>query len=461
MKVLFVLRHMIYFRLFDGAIRELAKQGYDVHISFSDVKKHNEFLKTDRAVHQCVLDYPNVTYGYTEEVKDKNPLLRDLKFILRHMAGYTIYLSPEYHPPAPVLMKRWQRYFPRRARKFSRSRVGKWLLAQPWTPTWLQRIERRLPINPSVKNWLANNRPDLVVASPYVQVDPEEVEYIKAAKKLKIPTVVAVASWDNLTNKGTFADVPDRVLLWNKGLADEAMRIHRIPAKRIAITGAPVFDPWFEMQPSVDRDAFCKGIGIDSSNPYFVYLGSSKFISKDETIFMDKLAKALTNDAHTQHINIVIRPHPSNSDCWMNYPETSSIVIFPRRGDLPDVQSSRQTYFDTLYHSHGVIGVNTSAFIEAAIIDRPCITLLDDFYRQTQEELPHFHHLLDAGFLETSASIDEFLKIVAAISKGADQKALQRRQFVETFVRPRGIEQPTAPIMGAMLIDVMKRTLIS
>lgn len=457
MKFLFVLRHMVYFRFFEGAIRELAAQGHTVHVTFSkDVSKKGATV-SDRAILQCARDYPDrITYGENEDVTAQTGAVRYLKYMLRHLAGYTIYLDQEYQPRSPILMTRWRGSFPPKTRWLTGTRPMMWLLSRRWARPMLQWFERRLPVKASLVAWLDSFRPDVVIASPYVQTDPEEVEYIKAAKKLKIPTVVAVASWDNLTNKGTFADVPDRVLVWNEGLADEAVRIHRIPRKRIIITGAAAFDTWFEMQPSRERAAFCGQLGIDPTQPYITYLCSSWFISKDETVFVDKLVQALQANPATQHVNLVVRPHPLHLAPWADYPDTAHVVVFPRDGQMPDVAADRQLYFDTLYHSCAVIGVNTSAFIEAAIVDRPCLTLLDEHYQATQAQIPHFHHLMDAGFLETRYTLPDFIALVATIAEGVDAKAALRRQFVEAFVRPHGRDKSVAPIMAAAIADVAK-----
>ena len=84
--------------------------------------------------------------------------------------------------------------------------------------------------------------PDVVVASPYIFSLSREVEYVKAARSLGIPTVVVVLSWDNLTSKGTFHVLPDLTLVWNSALAEEAASLHDVPKEKLVVTGAPVFD---------------------------------------------------------------------------------------------------------------------------------------------------------------------------------------------------------------------------
>src|SRR5690606_25851222 len=99
----------------------------------------------------------------------------------------------------------------------------------------------------------------------------------------------AVASWDNLTNKGLIQIRPDRVLLWNAVQEREAVIMHNIPPASIHKTGAQLYDHWFEMSPSVDYAAFCfRAGGLDPTKPTILYLCSSSFVCPDEVSFVEE-----------------------------------------------------------------------------------------------------------------------------------------------------------------------------
>ena len=68
--------------------------------------------------------------------------------------------------------------------------------------------------------------------------------------------------------------------------------------------------------------------------------------------------------------------------------------VFPRGGDNPIDPANRADFFDSIYHSAAVVGINTSAMIEAAIIGRPVCSMLAEEFAGTQEGTIHFHHLL-------------------------------------------------------------------
>lgn len=442
MKVLFVSRHMAYFRHFDGVVRQLCSNGHTVEVLFGRVSAPSI---TNRALLACQAEMNGCKSGWALTRSD---WWCKLLFSVRELISYANYLKPQ-HPATSVLVKRWERKVPRPLRIAIRNKGIKKLLARDEVQRALRKVESLAPPDSAIARWLEENKPDAVVASPFIFAFSIEVDYIKAAKALGIPTVVIVASWDNLTTKGTFQIIPDVILVWNYALLEEAVKLHNVPRHKIFVTGAPVFDPWFNMQPSLDRLSFCRQVGIDPDRPFVVYLCSSGFIAQDETKFVYDLAKSLSvcSDTNIRDMILLVRPHPANAEIWKGF-AAENIIIWPQGGDVPETREARQDYYNTLYHSVGVAGVNTSAFIEAAIVGKPCITIMTEYYRQTQTELPHFHHLLDADFLEAAHNFSEFATLVARILCGEDSKANNRRRFVKEFVRPWGIEKPACRIMA-------------
>ena len=148
-------------------------------------------------------------------------------------------------------------------------------------------IDRAIPPDPGALRALKHWSPDLLVVTPMIDFTYGQTDYVKAARYLGIPTLLAVASWDNLTNKGLIQICPDRVLVWNEAQAREAVSMHAIPAERVKKTGAQLYDHWFEMKPSVNRAEFCaRAGGLDPEKPVILYLCSSSFICRDEVAFV-------------------------------------------------------------------------------------------------------------------------------------------------------------------------------
>ena len=74
--------------------------------------------------------------------------------------------------------------------------------------------------------------------------------------------------------------------------------------------------------------------------------------------------------------------------------------------------SHAANYFDSIYHSAAVVGINTSAQIESAIVGRPVHTVLADEFQETQQGTLHFQYLKadEFGHLYVGRTIEEHLE---------------------------------------------------
>ena len=81
--------------------------------------------------------------------------------------------------------------------------------------------------------------------------------------------------------------------------------------------------------------------------------------------------------------------------------------------------------FRLLCHSAAVVGLNTSAMIEAAIVGRPVLTVLLPEFRDNQEGTVHFHYLLDGpeALLRASRSMRSMRASCAARGPRPDRIA--------------------------------------
>jgi hypothetical protein len=446
MRVVLALHQPGAFRSFEGVVRHLCKEGHEVKVLHGVVPKP---IAVDRALRTCEAEVKGCSTGYLLERSKWRGLAN-----VRELVNCTNYLRPGH--PAPGQANRWRNKVDRPLRYAIKNQTVLRFLSRQRIHAALKRIETLIPPDPGIMRWLENDRPDVVVASPFIFPASKELEYIKAAKVLSIPTAGVVLSWDNLTSKGTFHVVPDVVLVWNESLAREAVALHDVPLARIAVTGAPPFDFWFEMGPSVDRATFCGRLGLDPEKPFVLYLCSSPFIARDETSFVKQFADALNERAGRGKIGLLVRPHPTNAAIWDGF-EDARMTIWPRGGEYVDVPHARANYYDSIYHSSAVMGVNTSAMVETTILDKPCLTLMNEHYKATQTGVGHFRHLIGAGFMEVATSFEEAADIMAQIVSGKDWKRDQRHRFVEEFIRPHGIAKSASEVMASLITAVANK----
>ena len=336
--------------------------------------------------------------------------------------------------------------------------------------TWrsLRRLNDALPTDATIDAVFESFRPDVMLITPLIDREGMMWDFMASAQKAGVRSVFPVHSWDNLSSKARINIFPDRVLVWNETQRDEAVRFHHVPQERIAVTGAQGFDDWFEMQPSMSRDAFCASLGFDPDCPILLFVCSAMLkrhmahaiaTDKTEMPFFTRWIAALraAPDPRLREANVIVRPHPKREDHWddVNLREFGRVVVHPRHGRLPNNPESKTVFFDSLYHAEAVIGLNTSAMIEAGIVGRPVMTVLEPDYRAGQVEMQHFQYLLKVagGLLIAAKDYDEHVQQLSAQLENAEDGRRRAREFTRAFVRPRGMALSAAPLVAEVVVE--------
>ena len=442
MTILFVLASPEYVRFFDETIALLVRNGHHAHVVFEQAAEYKPMGLSGAGA---------LPFASVAVVNPPRTFWGDTSAAFRAVVDFLRFLHPDF-ADAQVLRER--------IRRKVLPKACQWLNVIPRMPAGvlntvlrsLHVAERALPVDPRVRRTLASIRPDVVVVSPLVDAASAQVDWIKGAREQGIPSALAVASWDNLTNKGLMRVRPDRVFVWNEIQRAEAVRYHAIPAPRIAVTGAPVFDRWFDRQPSQSREAFCRAAGLPDVSPFVLFTGSSPFIAdaQQEVAFVVRWIRALRGapDPAVRGLRVIVRPHPYNVHAWTSADlGDDASVVWPRTAFNPAGEHERRELFDSLAHAAVVVGINTTAMIEAAIVGRPVLTV-SAF--PTQAGTLHFRYLLheSGGPVRNAASLEEHLDQLASALVQRDDAT---HPFVESFVRPQGLHDPSTPRLVAAI----------
>jgi hypothetical protein len=297
------------------------------------------------------------------------------------------------------------------------------------------------------------------VATPLVDFNSYQPDYIAAAARLGIPTAWCVASWDNLSNKGIVSRIPDRVLVWNEAQRREAIELQGVPAGRVVVTGAQTFDPWFELSPSMSRDALTDVVGLPRG-PFLLYCCSSLFVAPDEVTFIRQWLARMRTSSHDllRTCGVLVRPHPGNAAQWESVElGDARVSVWPRGGDLPLEADAKQRYFDSLFHAEAVVGVNSSSMIEAGIVGRRCFTLLAPEFAHSQRGTLHFEYLTSYGFVTPADTWNEHLAHLEGALRGDAMVDDGRRRRMMAFVRPGRVDEPSTSRLVAAIEEVAAR----
>jgi hypothetical protein len=473
LRILFFMLHAGFLRFFGPTVELLAERGHRVHLAFTMLEKDPG---DTRLAAELAARSPRITFEQAP-LRRRNDGWRPIAGLVRSLIDLGRFVHPRY-ADSPALRERMARKLSEHvstARKIdplsrrltlrligsissrSSERLSNTLVSL------LGAAESGIPTCGEIDGYLRNERPDVVLVTPIVEFASTQVEYVKSARRAGVPSAVCVASWDNLTGKGLIRVLPDRVFVWNDAQVRETVEMHGVPRERVVPTGAPKFDEWFARRPRTSAAEFAALVGVDPDRPFILYACSSAFIAPDEIPFVRRWIAALCArpEPSLRDLGVLVRPHPQNAGQWrgVDLSELSNVSVWPPGGAQPDAGEARAGFFDSLAHSAAVVGINTSALVEAAIVGKSVLAPLAPEFEGTQRGTLHFRHLLyeNGGPLHVAESLDRHFDQLAQVIERRDDHAGQTRRFVEAFVRPRGVDRPAAPIL-ADEIEALART---
>ena len=445
MKVVFSALHFASFRNFESVVHALAERGHQVHLMADETERFGGQALVERLAAQ----YPNVTWGFTPSPAEEPwfPFAQKVRLAL----DYVRYLDPRY-ADAPKLRLRNIERAPRIVRWLT-SGVGSLFVGHRPIARTLKWLERMMPQSQAIEQYLAEQRPDVVLLASLTFSRSLQIEQLKAAKVLGVPVAAGIMSWDHLSSKTLLHIPPDLTIVWNDVQKQEAVDMHGLPADRVLVTGAQCYDQWFERRPARTREEFCRAVGLDASRPFVLYVCSAMSPVPDpvEPVFVKQWIEAMRASANPRlkSAGVLVRPHPERVREWdgVSLEGLENVVV---HGRTPIDSDAKADYFDSLYFSDAVVGLCTSAFLEAAIVGRPVLTLLLPAYRIHQDGMAHFRYLLNVGggLLQTAPDLESHLVQLGQVVGGSRERDDRNRRFIAAFVRPRGLEAPATPVFA-------------
>jgi hypothetical protein len=297
-------------------------------------------------------------------------------------------------------------------------------------------LEQLVPADDTLVDAIDRLAVDAVLLVSRCLLGGPEPDVIKAARRLGLPSTMLVWSWDNLSSKAIQNEHPDRLLVWNELQAREAEELHGIAPERVSVVGAANFDAFFEELAAVEPV---------EHPPTILYLGSSPKVAPVEREIFDRWLDAV----RPLGAGVILRPHPAAHEAWEGWAAPEGVELLE-----PHAKIEPQALSRLLARADVVVALNTSAEIEAAIAGRPVVTFRAGADAPGQEGSVHFTYLLEpnGGFVLDAATPAEHTDKLSAVLRGEwDPEPLRR--FVESFVRPNGLDRPVTPMLAETILE--------
>ena len=269
-----------------------------------------------------------------------------------------------------------------------------------------------------------------------------EGSFAREAKQLGIPVFGAITNYDNLVNMGYRGYDPVCLAVWSKQMADEAVKLHKIPAGKIEITGPMQYDRFLKPLPQ-SREQFLKSIGLNPKLKTILFAGSSN-ISHYFEIY--KVLVELKDQIWDEPFNLIVRPHPHVSKLlgtpiWhgteklyrqagiyismAGHVESTADRVEEFKEDFSfDEEPDELTYL--LHYSDLMINVFSTVSLEAAICDLPVIHLAFDTYTYG------LRYANTTNFLQRQTHNRRPLRLAASkVAKDEEELIMYIRRYLE------------------------------
>jgi CDP-glycerol glycerophosphotransferase (TagB/SpsB family) len=231
------------------------------------------------------------------------------------------------------------------------------------------------------KTLFTRHNPKMIYCySPY---DMANIPVQREARRLKVPMIAEILSWDNTTTSGELTVPLDKMIVWSENMKQEAIDYLKYRPNQLLIGGALQFDHYFRMG-GMSRENLCKRFNIPLGKKIITYTASSPlhFPRENEVIFnIAKLVKEKFPEYH-----LVARLYPNLSDISkFEYLEKEGLCSIdnPVKEGLgsetyiPDEQYLRNL-IELVKYSDIIINYPSTIILDAAIFRKPCITLKFD-----------------------------------------------------------------------------------
>jgi hypothetical protein len=250
----------------------------------------------------------------------------------------------------------------------------------------------------------------------------QAVPFLNAARRLEVPVVGYVASWDHTVGKGIVSPYVTRYVVQNDVMRDDLVRYHRIPGDRIVVTGWPQSDVFHLRRLRSAYEAIVGRLGLDPSRPVVLVAGNTPTNAPYEGRFVERLVAWSRERPAAERPQLLFRPHPRDREWRERYAAALEVA---------DVAVQEPSYTDLealatlLQHVDCVVANAGTILLDALVNDRPAVCVLYDEGAPPGErhaELnvtgKHYEELIDSqAFLRAS----DFGEVVAGIERALAQ----------------------------------------
>lgn len=320
-----------------------------------------------------------------------------------------------------------------------------WLLARRRVRKAARFFDYRLVAEAGFGKLFEKYRPDAVFLANLF--DDVEIALLREARRCGIPTVALINSWDKLTARYAVRLLPDKLVVFNQIVKQEAMDFADMPEDRIMVAGVPQYD-WHVNALLPSREGFFKKRGLDPNRALVIFAPMGREFSNSDWEAIDLLHSLIVADEKlASAVELLVRFQPNDfldgeelrRRLWLKYDMPGTRFGSTRGGDW-DMSFAELTELSaSLAHMDVLVCYASSMSVDAAIFGKPVININFElrtgepwsksptFYYATE----HYKKALAGGGIRLVSTPRELVEYLRAYLENPQLDAEGRRRLAE------------------------------
>jgi hypothetical protein len=297
---------------------------------------------------------------------------------------------------------------------------------------------------------LREERPVLVLGNTQTRLS---APFVLAGKRLDLPVVGYVASWDHAVGKGIVPPHLDRYLVQNDIMRDDLRQYHGIPPERVDVTGWPTSDVYHRRRSRDEYERLLRRLEVDTTRPVVFVVGNVFHNAPYEHVFLERLAGWASSPEIAGRFSLLFRPHPHDADWRTRYASALDLGVAAQEATYTDLDDLTVL----LQHASCVVAHAGTVLLDAIANDRPSICVLYDEgapqgERWAEQNVTgkHYEALVDSGCFYPARSFEQVVDgLEHALSDPAEQhdERVRATEQVMGTIDGRAAERVAAAVL--------------
>ncbi len=310
--------------------------------------------------------------------------------------------------------------------------LPRWLFLERAMQRWHFGVRRHVPR--TLLETMGRECSALVLSN----VQPKDaVPFLVAARRLRLPVVAHVASWDHTVGKGVISPYCDLYIVQNTVMKDDLRRYHDIERERVRVTGWPQTDLFQRHRPRADYEELLRSYGLDPTRPLVLVMGNTPTNAPYEGRFVERVL-GWWEDGARERFQLLFRPHPRDKEWRERFGGASGREgIFVQEPSYTDLEELAIL----LQHGDAVVCNAGTILLDALVNDRPSVCVLYDEGAPPGESWAaknvigeHYRELAASGAFYTAESFEQVVAGIERALRKPGELAHERRRAVSEVV---------------------------